>query len=74
MEIKEEISHLSHRRSRNYPLGLVVDASGAASAVGKLTSHCLREAPACRADHLIYDRQSAEARTGSGGNGGNVAV
>ena len=55
-EIKEEISHLSHRRSRNgvampmtprpinYPLGLVVDASGAASAVGKLTSYCLREA------------------------------
>ena len=55
-EIEEKISHLSHRRPRNrmamattprtiyYPLGLIVDAGGAASAVGKLTSHCIREA------------------------------
>ena len=28
----------------NYSLGLIVDAGGAASAVGKLTSHCVREA------------------------------
>ena len=55
-EIEEKISHLSHRRPRNrvammmtprtmhYPLGLIVDAGGAALAVGKLTSHCVREA------------------------------
>ena len=55
-EIEEKISHLSHHRPRNrtamataprmihYPLGLIVDAGGAASAVGKLTSHCVREA------------------------------
>ena len=55
-EIEEKISHLSHHRPRNrmamattprtihYPLGLMVDAGEAASAVGKLTSHCVREA------------------------------
>ena len=31
-------------RTIHYPLGLIVDAGGAASAVGKLTSHCVREA------------------------------
>ena len=55
-EIEEKISHLSHRRLRDrmsmattprtihYLLGLIVDAGGAALAVGNLTSHCVREA------------------------------
>ena len=35
-------------RTINYPLGLIVDAGGAALAVGKLTSHCVREASLTR--------------------------
>ena len=55
-KIEEKISHFHHHRPRhrmamamtprtiNYPLGLAVDAVGAASAASKLTSHRVREA------------------------------
>ena len=54
-KIEKEVSNLGHRGTRHrmampitprtiyYPLGLVVDTGGAASAVGKLTSHRVRE-------------------------------
>ena len=55
-KIEKKISHLGHRGTRHrmampmtprtiyYPLGLVVDTGGAASAVSKLTSHRVKEA------------------------------
>ena len=55
-KIEKEVSNLGHHGTRHrmamsmtprtiyYPLGPVVDTGGAASAVGKLTSHRVREA------------------------------
>ena len=69
-KIEKEVSNLGHRGTRHrmvmpmtpgtvyYPLSLVVDTGEAASAVGKLTSHHVREAGLTRGSPEIRNAVS----------------
>ena len=71
--VRHRVSMTMTPGTEDGPLRLVIHSSGSPLAAGKLTSHRQSESESL-ADHSRYERQSAEARGGSGESDGCAAV